>query len=159
MGALKYLFALWAGVLIYASLSIFFGAKGVSAYRQLEREQRKQEANIETLMQINQELEDSMVSLRYDQDTLAVFAREQGYASGSERFIRIVGLGLNQRIMTFTGDLVVAADPLYTPDRSIRIVALAAGITIFVCMAIFDILKFARERLTPQEADEADHLF
>ena len=143
----KYLFALWAGVLIYASLSMIFGAKGVSAYRQLETERGRQEANIEVLMQINQELEDSLVSLRFDEDILALYAREQGYASQSERFIRIVGLGVNQRNRSSSGELVIAVEPLYTPDRTIRVIALSTGLIIAVCMVIFDILKILRDRL------------
>jgi cell division protein FtsB len=144
--AVKYLFAIWAGVLIYALLSIVFGAMGISAFRQLEGEIKKQEANIENLKLINRELEDTMNSLRYDEDALAVYAREQGYASRGERFIRIVGLGQNQRNRTYAGELVTAADPQYISDQTLRIFAFCTGITIIVCMAIFDILRFFRER-------------
>jgi len=93
MRAVKYLFALWTGILIYALFSVLFGAGGLSAYRQLQAELVRQEANIESLIMINSELENTVNSLLYDRDTLAVFAREQGYASRQERFIRIVGLG------------------------------------------------------------------
>ena len=146
MSAAKYLFALWAGFLIYASLSIFFGVKGLSAYRQLEREQGRQEANISGLLLINNELENTMNSLLYDKDTLAVYAREQGYASPSERFARIVGLGTIQRVRSDPGNVVVIAQPQYTPDQIIRITALCTGIAILICLAIFDILKFMKYR-------------
>ena len=146
MKAVKYLFALWAGVLIYVSFSIIFGAKGFSAYRQLEKEQQKQEANIEKLIVVNRELEDSRNSLLYDRDTLIIYAREQGYASPSEKFIRIVGLGNNHKTRISTGEVITAAEPQYTSDRSIRILAFCMGMTIFFCMAIFDILKYLRER-------------
>ena len=146
MKAVKYLFALWAGVLIYALLSFIFGARGISAYSQLQTEQSKQLVNIENLKLINHELEDTMNSLLYDKDTLAVFARDQGYASRQERFIRIVGLGGNQKIKFSTGEVVVAAEPQYIPDQTIRIIAFCTGITIFICMAFFDALRFLRER-------------
>ena len=146
MRAVKYLFALWAGVLIYASLSVVFGAMGLSAYRQLEKEQEKQEANIENLKLKNRELEDTMNSLLYDKDTLAVYARGQGYASPGERFIRIVGLGTNQIIRNSAGEVVTVADPQYTPDRILRIIACCTGLTIFICMAAFDAMRFLRER-------------
>ena len=119
MKVVKYLFALWAGVLIYASLSFFFGAMGVSAYRQLEKEQKRQEENIESLKLINRGLEDTMNSLLYDKDTLAVFARGQGYASAGERFIRIVGLGGGRSFRNTAGEVVVAVDPQYIPDRTL----------------------------------------
>ena len=146
MRAAKYLFSLWAGVLIYASLFVMFGAKGVSAQRQLEKEQEKQEANIESLKLTNRELENAMNSLLYDKDTLAVYAREQGYATERERFVRIAGLGVNQRNKTSAGRVIVAAEPQYTPDRTLMIIAFCAGASIFICMVIFDLLKFFRER-------------
>ena len=146
MRAVKYLFALWAGVLIYALLSVVFGAMGFSAYRQLENEQKKQEANIETLRLTNRELENTMNSLLYDKDTLAIYARGQGYASRNERFIRIVGLGTSQKIRNSAGGIVKAADPQYISDRTLRIIASCTGLTILICMAIFDMMRQLRER-------------
>jgi len=143
----KYLFSLWAGVLIYASLFLLSGAKGFSAYQQLENEQKKQEANIESLKSINQELEDSMNSLLYDKDTLAVYAREQGYASSREKFMRIVGLGVNQKNKTNPGKVIAVAEPQYTPDRTIIMIAFCSGASIFLCMVVFDILKLFRDPL------------
>ena len=146
MSAAKYLFALWAGILIYATLSVFFGAKGLSAYRQLEREQGRQEVNISNLILINNELDNTMNSLLYDKDALAVYAREQGYASQSERFIRIVGLGTAKGVRADPGNVVVIAQPQYTPEQIIRITALCIGIAILICLAIFDVLKFVKDR-------------
>jgi cell division protein FtsB len=143
----KYLFSLWAGVLIYASLFLLFGAKGFSAHRQLENEKKKQEINIESLKSINQELEDTMNSLLYDKDTLAVYAREQGYASPQERFMRIVGLGVNQKNKTFPGRAIAVADPQYTQDKTIMMIAFCSGASILLCMAVFDILKLFRDTL------------
>ena len=145
MKAVKYLFALWAGVLIYALLSVIFGAKGISAYRQLQHEQEKQEANIENLKFINRELEDTVNSLLYDKDTLTVFARQQGYASPHERFIRIVGLGGTQKLKNSAGELIAAAEPQYIPDRTLRIIAFCMAITVFICIAVFDFMRFLRE--------------
>ena len=146
MKAVKYLFALWAGVIIYASLSVIFGAMGLSAYRQLENEQKKQELNIESLKLMNRELEGAMNSLLYDKDTLAVFARGQGYATREERFIRIVGLGGNPLIRNSSGEIFIAADPQYIPDTTLRIIAVCTGLSIFICMAAFDAMRFLRER-------------
>ena len=146
MKAVKYLFALWAGILIYALLAVLFGARGFSAYRQLQGEQKRQESNIDDLKLISRELENSVNSLLYDKDTLAVFAREQGYASRQERFIRIVGLGGTQKTRTFAGEVIIAAEPQYIPDRTLRIIAFCTVISIFVCMVVFDFMKFLRER-------------
>ena len=144
MRAAKYLFPLWAGVLLYVLLFVSFGSKGLSAYYQLEKEQKKQELNLENLKLINDELGDAMNSLLYDRDTLAVYAREQGYASENERFIRIVGLGVNNKSGTFPGNVLVALEPQFTQDKALIIIAFCAGICIFICMAVFDALKYFR---------------
>ena len=141
MNVLKYLFALWVGVLAYTSLCIIFGATGISAYRQLSQERNKHVENIENIKNINRELEDTLNSLLYDVDTMAVLAREQGYASPSERFIRIVGLGVNQKIRTFAGEPIFTVDPQYVPDKTFRIIAFCIAGTMVVCMAFFDIMK------------------
>ena len=142
----KYLFAIWAGVLVYTLLALSFGSRGITAYNQLLSEQARQESNIENLRLINQELENTMNSLLHDEDTLAVFARELGYATGQERFIRIVGLGGYQQTRTAAGNVVFAAAPQYIPNLILRIIAFFTGITILVCMAFFDFMKIVRER-------------
>jgi len=146
MKVVKYLFAVWAGVLIYTLLALSFGSKGISAYNQLLSEQARQEANMENLRLINRELENTMNSLLHDEDTLAVFARELGYATGPERFIRIVGLGGYQQTRTSAGEVVFAALPQYIPNLILRIIAFFTGITILISMAFFDFMKIVRER-------------
>ena len=143
----KYLFSVWAGVLLYASLFFVSGPRGVNAYRQLENEQKRQEANIESLKQVNHELENTVNSLLYDKDTLTVYAREQGYAAENERFIRIVGLGLSKKSKISTGKVVFAEEPQYVPDKTLIIVAFCAGVSVFICMAVFDLLRHLRERV------------
>ena len=145
MKVVKYLFALWAAILIYTVLAFSFGARGISAYRQLQAEQARQEANIESLQMISRELENTMNSLLHDRDTLAVFARELGYATGQERFIRIVGLGGYQQTRTSAGEVLFAAVPQHIPNLALRIIAFFAGITILACMAAFDFMKILRD--------------
>ena len=147
MNVAKYLFSVWAGVLLYASLFLVSGPRGINAYRQLENEQKRQEANIESLKQLNRELENTVNSLLYDEDTLTVYAREQGYAAENERFIRIVGLGVNQKSKISTGRVIFAEEPQYEPDHYLVIIAFCAGVSVFVCMLVFDILKHLRERV------------
>ena len=140
----KYLFAIWAGVMIYALLSLSFGARGFLAYRQLQNELVRQEANIEELRLINRELENTMSSLLHDEDTLAVFARELGYATGQERFIRIVGLGGYQQTRTSAGEAVFVTLPQYIPNLILRVIAFFTGISILICMVFFDFMKILK---------------
>jgi cell division protein FtsB len=146
MQAAKYLFAVWAGVLIYVTLTVFFGAKGVYAQYQLEKEYKKQEENIGNLGLINRKLKDFVNFLMSDEDTLLVYVREQGYASPRERFVRIVGLGINQQNITNPGTVVIAAEPQYTPNWLFGLISFCAGLTILIPAAIFDLLKYLREK-------------
>jgi len=147
MNVAKYLFSVWAGVLVYALLFAVSGPRGVSAYRQLENEQKRQELNIESLKQTNHELENTVNSLLYDKDTLAVYAREQGYAAENERFVRIVGLGVNQKSRISTGKVIFAEAPQHSPERTLIVIAFCAGVSVFICMVLFDILRHLRERV------------
>jgi len=144
MSIVKYLFALWAAVLIYSVLTLSFGARGEGAYRQLEAEKARQEANIESLMLINRELVNTKNTLEYDRDTLAVFARDQGYAAAGGRFIRIVGLDGYQKVQTSPGQALVTTVPIHIPNRVLLIITFFIGITIALCMGIFDVMRYLR---------------
>ena len=142
MKAVKYLFAIWAGILIYTLVSFFFGSTGFSAFRQLQNELKKQEINIQDLKLINLQLENSVNSLLYDRDTLLLYARDHGYSAGSEKFVRIVGLEGSQKNSLNAGEVIITASPQYIPDRTAKIIAFCTAITVFICMAVFDFMKY-----------------
>jgi cell division protein FtsB len=146
MRAIKYLTALWVGAAVYAVFSISSGPTGLSAYHQLEDERDKQLANIEVLEVTNQELENTKGALLYDKDTLAVYAREQGFASSEEKFVRIVGLESAQKPKSSPGMVVTAAPPQYISHRNLRIFSFCAAISILICLAAYDLLKFLKSR-------------
>jgi cell division protein FtsB len=146
MRAVKYLIAPWVGVAVYVFLSMSSGALGLSAFRQLELERDKQLANLEQLRLINQDLEHTRNSLLYDRDTLAVFARELGFASPDERFIRIVGLKGAYRRPSAPGTVHAARTPEYIPDISLRILSCSIAGGLLLLMAAFDLLGFIKNR-------------
>jgi cell division protein FtsB len=146
MRVLKYLLALWVGTVVYVLASLSSGAMGSSAYRQLEAELDKEKANIEILRNINQDLENTKNALLYDKDTLAVFAREQGFARKDERFIRVVGLGSAHQNKNTPGVVITAIPPEHTPERFIRIFSLCAGLSVLICLGAYDFLMFLREK-------------
>jgi hypothetical protein len=119
---------------------------GLSAYHQLEDERDKQLANIEALEVTNQELENMKDALLYDKDTLRVYAREQGFGGGEEKFVRIVGLESAQKPKSSPGLVVFAATPQYTPHRNLRIFSFCAALSILICMGAYDFLRFLKSR-------------
>ncbi|MDR1420458.1 MAG: septum formation initiator family protein [Treponema sp.] len=145
MGIFKYLIAFWMAAAVYAILSLFTGAMGFSAYRELLSERDKQRANMEKLGLVNETLENTKNSLLYDRDTIAVYARELGYGGRDERFVRIVGLGGVKRPAVRPGEVVRAYRPEFTDDHIIKIAALSAGGAVFALFLVFDALRRARD--------------
>jgi cell division protein FtsB len=141
MRALKYLISLWIALAVYSLLSIFFGPSGLSAYDQLSLERDRQRANMENLQLINRELEGAKDALLYDSDAIAVYARELGYGTENERFVRIVGLGSSKTQQISAGQTALARQPGYITDQNIRLIALAVGGVMLLCLWIFDLLR------------------
>ncbi|MDR3341273.1 MAG: septum formation initiator family protein [Treponema sp.] len=146
MGKIKYLIPFWIAVVVYTLFSIFTGARGVSAYNQLKIERDKQVENMEALQLINKELENTKNALLYDEDALAVYARELGYGSANERFIRIAGLDGTRKQRTEAGQILIASKPNYISDESIKIFSFCLGFGLFICMLVFDRLQHGRHK-------------
>jgi cell division protein FtsB len=143
MRFLKYLTAVWATLAVYTISSFFLGATGLYAGDQLVAERGKQQANIEALREINRELEGIVNSLKYDSETIRIYARELGYGRQNENFIRIVGLGGAKQQRTSAGQIVVPRKAAYIPDRILWFFAFCAGIG---TLTLLSVSEFMRER-------------
>jgi cell division protein FtsB len=141
MRIFKYLIGIWTAIAVYAIFSFFSGPKGLSAYNQLMFERDQQWANINELGIINEELEKTKNNLLYDHDTLLVQARQMGFGQENERFIRIVGLGTIKTTPAVTGKVYMIKEPDYLSDKTIKIVALCAGILIFSLFFMFEFIE------------------
>jgi cell division protein FtsB len=141
MRASNFLIALWSAIAVYGISSLLTGAAGLSAYRQLQMDRDRQWANMRDLQRINEELENTKNSLLYDQDTIAVYARDLGYGKEDEQFIRIVGLRGLKNSRTAAGQILRAGKPDYVSDRALKIAACCAGLAVFACLLILDILR------------------
>jgi cell division protein FtsB len=144
MRALKYIISLWTAAAVYSVFSLFFGTMGFSAQRQLGMERDRQRTNLEELRRINQDLEGAMDALRYDSDTIAVYARELGYGSEQEHFIRIVGLSGAKKQRITAGQMIIPRMPDTVPHNTIRIISLSAGLAVLICLGISELLKSRR---------------
>jgi cell division protein FtsB len=140
MRLLKYLFPLWVVIFVYSLLSFFYGPSGFSAYDGLKAERDKQLANLESLKKINRELKESRDALLYDEDTIAVHARELGYGAERERFVRITGLSKTMRRQYWAGEIAEVRTPPSMGEETIRIISCAAGGLVF-CLILFGRLR------------------
>jgi cell division protein FtsB len=144
MKVLKYLMPLWFGVIIYAVFSFVFGAKGISAYNQLEAEKIREQANAGILAAINADLKETRDILSSDKENYSVYARELGFARAGEQFIRIVGLGNPLRPLRSPGEAVYTVPPIFVPDQTLRILSFFAACTLLISMGVYDLLKFLK---------------
>jgi cell division protein FtsB len=140
MRALKYLLALWVSVVVYSGLSLYGGAKGISAYNGLLEEQEKQQANMVTLERINTELENTRNALLYDRDTIRVYARDLGFGEKDEKFVRIVGLGLSRKSQVSPGEIVIAEKPRSMGNKTIRFISIFSALAVCIAFLVADIL-------------------
>jgi cell division protein FtsB len=140
MRAVKYLLALWIAVAVYSTVSLFAGAKGISAYNDLLGEQNKQEANMETLERINGDLENTQNALLYDRDTIRVYARDLGFGGHDEKFVRIVGLGMKGKAPVLPGEIVMAEAPRFMKNTIIQLIAIFAALAVFIAFFVSDVL-------------------
>jgi cell division protein FtsB len=141
MKKIKYLIPLWLGLGIYTLFSLLKGPVSISAYNQLKMERDKLKTNLTSLKFINKELENTKNALMYDRDTIAVYARDLGYSSGRERFIRIVGFEGTKKQRTEPGELFIASKPQYISEEAIKICAFCIGLGTFLCILIPDLLQ------------------
>jgi cell division protein FtsB len=151
MRFLKYLVAVWITLATYTVSAFFLGSTGAHAYDQLLAERNKQTANIQVLQNINQELEGSMNSLRYDSETVRIYARELGYGRRDETFVRIVGLGGAKKQRTTAGQIIIPRNPSYVPDHILWFFALCAGIGTLTLTSISEFMRDRRIRWRNQD--------
>lgn len=133
--------AVWVSIIIYSFLSAFFGASGFSSYETVSAEKERLIENLEDLKMINAELGGSLDALQYDSDTIAVYARELGYGTPNERFIRIAGLPPVTKKKLSAGRQILPVIPDFVPDKTIHIISILGGLLVLLLLIIFDLRK------------------
>ena len=148
----KYLLAPWFSLAVYTILSIYNGPAGLVPYRELLTEREKILENLDKLNMINQELEGTMDALLYDPETIRIKARELGYGTYDERFIRIVGLPGNRPSELKPGTIRTAIQPLSSGSAH-RLISICMGILLFSLFLAGDLLT-KREQPEPSNLTE-----
>jgi len=134
MSYLKVFAALWTSIVFYSLASFLVGSTGLLAMERLRAERDRVSANLDELERINGALGGELDALRYDPDTLSVYARELGYGHTDERFIRIVGVPGSGKKRVSAGNLIVSQQPVAIPTRTLRIVSLLVGVAVFIVL-------------------------
>jgi len=129
-------------VLVYSLFSAVLGQNGIYARRHLEAELLQLHQNQQALDRRYDEFARSKDSLLNDPDALSVFARQLGYGSPGEEFIRIMGLGVAVNADMPTGQVLYASSPSFVSDSMIKIVSLFVGIAILLYFLVVDFFLY-----------------
>ena len=137
----KFLFGIWTAIAVYTLFSFTSGPRGIYAYNQLLAEREQQWANMRELGSVNEELEKIKNSLLHDPETLLIHARQMGYGSDDELFVRIVGLGGAQNTPPVAGKVYFTVEPDFISDKFIKITALCAGLVVFSFFFVLGLIE------------------
>ena len=142
MRVIKYLTPLWIGVVIYSLTALMIGKMGLMAHDALIHTRERQLANLDKLTGIHEELKGARDALKYDSDTIAVYARELGYGAEDERFIRIVGHETIRPQQITEGELLSVEESPFIDDTTLRVIAIGIAGVFFLFLAFTDLLKY-----------------
>ena len=92
--------------------------------------------NLSHLRDINVELNGSLDALRYDKDTLTLYARDLGYGKDDERFIRIVDLRQISGNHQKAGELLIPKRLKTLPEDLLRVISLITGLSVYAGLSI-----------------------
>ena len=140
MHLIRYLLVPWTIVVVYTFFSFFLGQNGLYARKHLEAEQIRLLENQKNLESIQNEFQKTKNNLINDRDTLSVYARQLGYSTGDEQFIRIKGLSVAVNTNMTAGQVVYAVSPEYVSDMVIKIISVFFGLAVLVFFLVKDIL-------------------
>lgn len=146
MNYFKILVSLWVSVAVYTVLSIFFGATGIFAMQYISAERDRLAENLSHLQEINVELNGSLDALRYDKDTLSLYARDLGYGKDDERFIRIVDLHYVSGNHQKAGELLIPKRLKTLSEDLLRVISLITGLCVYVGLSISTLKKNRHQR-------------
>ncbi len=106
MGRMKFLFALFAGTLVYTVLSFVAGNNGVLVYNKLVEQKKAIARQTEIIQSINNELNLEYSALLRDKDVIAAYARKLDYVGDDEKLVKVNGLKPAQTELYDTGTIL-----------------------------------------------------
>jgi hypothetical protein len=130
----------WTTVLVYTFFSFFLGQNGLYARKHLETERLRLAENQRALEYTKKEFLKTKENFTHDRDTLSVYARQLGYGTGDEKFIRIKGLSVATNPTMEVGQVVYAANPEFITDKVIKIISACFGLIVLAFFLIKDLL-------------------
>ena len=140
MRFVQFMLVPWTAVVVYTFFSFFLGQNGLYARKHLEAERQRLTENLQALEQTQQDFLKTKENLMTDGDMLAVYARQLGYGTESEQFIRIKGLSVAINPPMPAGQALYTVSPEFVSDTMIKVISVCFSLAILVFFLIKDTL-------------------
>ncbi|MCL1930672.1 MAG: septum formation initiator family protein [Treponema sp.] len=140
MRLVQYMLVPWTAVVVYTFFSFFLGQNGLYAHKHLEAERQRLIENQKILEHTRQDFEKTKENLMYDGDMISVYARQLGYGTEDEQFIRIKGLSIAINPPMPPGQVLYAVSPDFVSDTVIKVISACFALAVMVFLLIKDTL-------------------
>ncbi len=136
MNSFRVILPLVCGVFVYCVFSILLGPRSIWSMAQLEAERDKILANLESLYDINSELDARVKNLSADKDTIAMHAHEIGFVFEGERLVRLAGFsgGIDRKLSA--GVPISAKTPASLPEWICKLFGFSGAAACFFMQSI-----------------------
>jgi cell division protein FtsB len=136
MRFVQYLLVPWTAVVVYTLFSFFLGQNGLYARKHLDAERQKLTENQKALEQTQQDFLKIRENLVSDSDMLSVYARQLGYGTEDEQFIRIKGLSVAINPPMPAGQVLYAVNAEFISDTVIKIISICFALAVLAFFLI-----------------------
>jgi len=140
MRFVQYMLVPWTAVVVYTFFSFFLGQNGLYARKHLEAERQRLTENQKVLDQTQQDFIKTRENLKSDGDMLSVYARQLGYGTEDEQFIRIKGLSVAINPPMPVGQVMYAVSPEFVSDTVIKVISICFALAVLLFFLIKEAL-------------------
>ena len=140
MRFVQFMLVPWTAVVVYTFFSFFLGQNGLYAHKHLEAERQRLIENQKALEKTQQDFVKTRENLINDSDMLSVYARQLGYGTEDEQFIRIKGLSVAINPPMPAGQVLYAASPEFVSDTVIKVISICFALAVLLFFLIKEAL-------------------
>lgn len=128
----KILVAIFFMVLSYTGLNFVFGEKGLYAQAILKEQLEQLKQHVSTLKDNELKLQNQLVNLSYDYDTISVYANKLGYIQDGDYIIKLSNMNTKSVYANTPGQYLVLPPIQFVSDSIIKTVSASVGIIVIM---------------------------
>ncbi|MBQ7611654.1 MAG: septum formation initiator family protein [Spirochaetaceae bacterium] len=128
----KILVAIFFMVLSYTGLNFVFGEKGLYAQAILKEQLEQLKQHVSTLKDNELKLQNQLVNLSYDYDTISIYANKLGYIQDGDYIIKLSNMNTKSVYANTPGQYLVLPPIQFVSDSIIKTVSASVGIIVIM---------------------------